>query len=311
MKNKLISIIIPVYNSEKGIKETIDTIILQNDIKLIVGKIEVIIVDNNSSDNTFNIANDFSKDNSFIKVIKQSLIQSSYASRNYGAQNSLGKYLFFLDADMLLGEDCLKLIIREINNREIDYAAFNIKMKLTSFSLSSKMNFLRGFNIKESIINHNYTPTCALLVKKSVFNLVGGFIPSLVSGGDFVFGVEVKTRGKKQEYFDHIELFHPTRNTYKSLVSKSKRIARGNVQLAVKNREKYYYLYKRHFRLSNFKPRNPFSYLKAFKKLNIHFSLMDFFLSPFFHIPIALVRLNHAISFYKKQKNAYKVFKKN
>ena len=71
MKNKLISIIIPVYNSEKGIKETIDTIILQNDIKLIVGKIEVIIVDNNSSDNTFNIANDFSKDNSFIKVIKQ------------------------------------------------------------------------------------------------------------------------------------------------------------------------------------------------------------------------------------------------
>jgi len=304
MKNKLLSIVIPVFNSEKGIIDTLNSIITQNDIDLLKEKVEVIVVDNNSTDNTLALANDFSNTNNFIKVVKQDVIQSSYASRNFGVENSEGEYLFFIDSDMMLSKDCIKLIFEEIGKQQIDYAAFNVKMKLTSESLSSKMNFLRGFNIEGSILNHHYTPTCALLVSKSVFALVGGFLPYLESGGDFIFGITVFSHKKKQVYFNHIELYHPTRNTYKSLISKSKRVARGNVQLAIENKEKYNYLYKRHFKFSNFKPRNPFSYKKAFKKHNISFSLKDFLLSPFFHIPIALIRLNHAISFFKKQKNA-------
>lgn len=304
MKNKLLSIVIPVFNSEKGIIDTLESIIAQNDIDLFKKMVEVIVVDNNSTDNTLDLAMSFSKTNNFIKVVEQNLIQSSYASRNYGVENSSGDYLFFIDSDMIMSKDCLKLIFEEIKKKQIDYAAFNVKMKLTSNSLSSKMNFLRGFNIKDSITNHHYTPTCALLVSKSVFNVVDGFLPHLESGGDFIFGITVYSLNKKQVYFDHIELYHPTRNTYKSLISKSKRVARGNVQLAIENKEKYNYLYKRHFKLSNFKVRNPFSYKKAFKKNNISFTIKDFLLSPFFHIPISLIRLNHAISFFKKQKNA-------
>ena len=303
MKNKLLSVIIPVFNSEKGITDTLNSIITQNDIDLLKEMVEVIVVDNNSTDNTLALAKGFSKTNNFIKFVEQHLIQSSYASRNFGVENSVGEYLFFIDSDMIMSKDCLKLIFEEIKKQPIYYAAFNVKMKLTSNSLSSKMNFLSGFNIEDSIINHHYTPTCALLVSKSVFDLAEGFLPYLESGGDFVFGVKVYSHEKKQVYFDHIKLYHPTRNTYKSLILKSKRIARGNVQLAIENKEKYNYLYKRHFKLSNFNLKNPFSYKKAFKKHNISFSLKDFFLSPFFHIPIALIRLNHAISFFKKQKN--------
>lgn len=302
MKNKLLSVIIPVFNSEKGIIDTLNSIITQKNIETIKEIIEVIIVDNTSTDNTFTIATSFTNTNDYIKVVKQNLIQSSYASRNFGVENSVAEYLFFIDSDMILSKDCLKLIFEEIKKQQIDYAAFNVKMKLASTSLSSKMNFLRGFNIEGSILNNHYTPTCALLVSKTVFDLVGGFLPYLESGGDFIFGVTVFSHEKKQVYFDHIELYHPTRNKYKSLISKSKRIARGNVQLAIENKEKYNYLYKRHFRLSNFMPRNPFSYQKAFKKNNISFSLKDFIISPFFHIPISFLRLMHAIKFHKKIK---------
>ena len=114
MKNKLLSIVIPVFNSEKGIIDTLESIIAQNDIDLFKKMVEVIVVDNNSTDNTLDLAMGFSKTNNFIKVVEQNLIQSSYASRNYGVENSSGDYLFFIDSDMIMSKDCLKLIFEEI-----------------------------------------------------------------------------------------------------------------------------------------------------------------------------------------------------
>jgi len=294
-----LSIIIPVYNSENGIKDTLDSIIKQNLPEEKKLNIEVIVVDNNSSDNTFNIAKIYSKKNKFIRIFRQNEIQGSYASRNFGEKKSTGEFLLFIDADMILEKNVLKYIFIEIYKSKLDYAAFNVKMKLSSNSLTSKMNFLRGFNIENSIKYHNYTPTCALLVSRTVFKYVHGFNSKLESGGDFVFGVKVFQNNFKQSYFDHILLFHPTRTAYKSLISKSNRVARGNVQLAIENPNKYLYLYKRHFKLSNLKPKNPFSIQRVLKENNLNFRLVDFFISPFFHIPISLIRMLHAKNFYK------------
>lgn len=294
-----LSIIIPVYNSEIGIKDTLNSIVGQNISERFFSHVEVIVVDNNSSDNTFNIANSYSKQNKFIRTFRQNEIQGSYASRNFGESKSVGEFLLFIDADIVLEKNGLKYIFNKINESEIDYAAFNVKMKLSSNSLTSKMNFLRGFNIENSIKYHNYTPTCALLVSKKVFKHVGGFNSSLESGGDFVFGVKVFQNNFKQNYFDDILLFHPTRTTYKSLISKSNRVARGNVQLAIENPSKYILLYKRHFKFSNLKPKNPFSFQRVFKENNFNFRFVDFLITPFFHIPIALIRMLHAKKFHQ------------
>tara|TARA_B100000989_G_scaffold200473_1_gene151552 strand:- start:14109 stop:15011 length:903 start_codon:yes stop_codon:yes gene_type:complete len=293
-----ISIIVPVFNDEEGIKDTLNSIKSECDKELEKVKLEVIVVDNNSNDKTYEIAKSYNND--YIRVYKQDKIQGSYASRNFGVKKSKGHFLLFIDSDMIFEKNHFKRILLKIKNDNVKYAGFNVKMKLTKQSLSGKMNYLKGFDIKNSIIKHHYTPTCALLISRDVFNSTGGFEDNLESGGDFVFGQKVRSLKYNQTYLKDIIIYHPTRNNYLSLIKKSNRVARGNAQLALLNPKKYNYLYKRHFKLKNFKIRNPFSYSKAFAKNQIEFSFFEFLLSPFFYIPISILRAFHVKSYYKK-----------
>ena len=298
IKNKLLSIIIPVFNDEKGIKDTLNSIRHECDKEFEKVNLEVIVVDNNSKDKTYEVAKSYI--NNYIRVYRQDKIQSSYASRNFGVKKSSGDFLFFIDSDMIFEKNHFKRILNKIKNNNIKYAGFNVKMKLTKRSLSAKMNYLKGFDIENSINKHHYTPTCALLISREVFNSTGGFEDSLESGGDFVFGEKVHSLKYQQIYLKDIIIYHPTRNNYLSLIKKSNRIARGNAQLALLNPKKYNYLYKRHFKLKNFKISNPFSYRRAFAKNQIKFSFFEFLLSPFFYIPISILRAIHVKLYYKK-----------
>lgn len=294
MKN-YISIIIPVYNSENGIKDTLDSINEQTYLSNYKNNLEVIVVDNNSNDNTYDIANSYSSQ--MIKVYKQDLIQGSYASRNFGVSKAKGTHFLFIDADVILSKNVLDLVFTNINKLNIDYCGFNVIMKLNTTSLSSKINFLRGFNVKRNLKFLNYTPTCALLTSRQCFESVNGF-ENLESGGDLLFGQKTHNNKYKQMYFDNIKFYHPTRADYKSLISKSNRVARGHAQLAIYDPGNYKYLYLRHFNLSNFRPKNPFTFLVVFKKNKLPISLLEFFLVSFFHIPISVIRLFHVKKYY-------------
>jgi len=112
-----ISIIIPAYNSERFIKECISNI-----LKKIDKKIELIIVNDNSSDNTKKICHKLlnGKKNTRIINLKKNLGVS--VARNIGIRESKGKYLIFLDSDDLLLKQTLSKInklIDESNNKDI------------------------------------------------------------------------------------------------------------------------------------------------------------------------------------------------
>ena len=98
MNKPLISIIIPTYNRETFIIETIKSVINQN-----VQNWECFIIDDGSTDNTEELVNNLIKDYNNIKFIKREK-QSKGASvcRNIGAQNANGDYLVFLDSDDLI-----------------------------------------------------------------------------------------------------------------------------------------------------------------------------------------------------------------
>ena len=253
---------------------------------------------NNSNDNSYEIAKSFS--NSEIQVFKQNEIQGSYATRAYGVKKSSGNYFLFIDADVIFSSNALDSIFKLILKNEVKYAGFNVKMKLCSNSLSSKMNFIKGFNVKRCIEKDRYTPTCALLVEKKVYINCGGFDESLESSGDYIFGLTVSQLKINQLYIENIEFYHPTRITYQSLISKSNRIARGHVQLYFKDKENYGNLYAGHFKLKNFIPKNPFTYKKIFKIYGFDFGLKEFLFTPFFYIPISFIRLFHAYNYFKK-----------
>lgn len=96
MNNKLVSILIPLYNSEKYIQKTIESCLNQS-----YQNIEIIIVDDGSSDNSFTIALEFSKSYNNIFVYQQPNSGAPKA-RNLAFEKSKGDYIQYLDADDLL-----------------------------------------------------------------------------------------------------------------------------------------------------------------------------------------------------------------
>ena len=88
-----ISVVVPVYNVGDVLKNTLDSIVNQT-----YKDIEIICVDDGSTDNSYEILKDYeSKDNRFI--VLQQVHQNAGAARNLGLKKSTGKYIYFLDSD--------------------------------------------------------------------------------------------------------------------------------------------------------------------------------------------------------------------
>lgn len=90
----LFSIIIPAYNCEKYVDKTIESIVQQN----VNVDYEIIIIDDGSTDHTFDICYIYAKKYSFISVYNQTN-QGVSVARNEGIKKAKGQYIMFLDAD--------------------------------------------------------------------------------------------------------------------------------------------------------------------------------------------------------------------
>ncbi len=101
---KKISIIIPVYNVEKYLKKCLDSVIKQS-----YKNLEIIMVDDGSTDNSLNICLDYQKKDFRIKVIHQENKGLS-AARNRGFEESTGEYIWFIDSDDFIEENSIEVI---------------------------------------------------------------------------------------------------------------------------------------------------------------------------------------------------------
>lgn len=110
-----VSVIIPVYNAEKHIEKQLNAVVSQT-----LKKIEIIIVNDGSTDNTELIIKRFSKHDDKIILINQKN-QKQGSARNNGYRNAKGEYIIFLDADDWIEKDFLeKMYIRaKIDNLDV------------------------------------------------------------------------------------------------------------------------------------------------------------------------------------------------
>lgn len=112
MEEKLVSIIIPAYNVSEYISRGIESCVSQT-----YGKIEIIIVDDGSTDHTWDIISDWQKSDSRIKAVRQENCGVS-VSRNVGLEYARGEYVLFLDGDDWLEQDAVEYLIRIKGVRE-------------------------------------------------------------------------------------------------------------------------------------------------------------------------------------------------
>ena len=105
----LVSIIIPVYNVEDYVRHTLDSVLNQG---LGLGQIEVIAVDDGSTDDSGRILDAYAAQYDYFVVRHQENSGGPGGPRNRGIEIASGKYLFFLDADDELTENALRDLVR-------------------------------------------------------------------------------------------------------------------------------------------------------------------------------------------------------
>lgn len=111
----LISVIIPVYNVAKYLKECVESVLTQT-----FEDFEILLVDDGSTDNSGEICDEFSLENKKIKALHKKNGGLSSA-RNYGMLHSTGKYIIFLDSDdYWMDKDILSLLIEKAESENLD-----------------------------------------------------------------------------------------------------------------------------------------------------------------------------------------------
>lgn len=123
MKDNLVSIITPVYNAERFINNTIDSVINQEHKNW-----EMILVDDCSTDNSEKIIREYIKKDNRIKYIKLEKNSGAAISRNIAIKNAQGRYIAFLDSDDIWTSNKLKVQIDFMKKNNIGFSFSNYQV---------------------------------------------------------------------------------------------------------------------------------------------------------------------------------------
>ena len=163
-KNIKFSIIVPVYNVGKYIKDCMESLKEQT-----FKNFEVIVVNDGSTDNSKKILDKYKSDN--IKIIKQKN-QGLSVARNNGVKQSRGEYLIFLDGDDYLETNALEILDKSIHNEDvIRYQLKEITEEKEIISEVSQTSFssIKGTEAFEKIVKFKYVENAWLYYYKAEF----------------------------------------------------------------------------------------------------------------------------------------------
>lgn len=113
-----ISVIMPCYNIEKYVEETLKSVLNQS-----FKDYEIICLNDGSTDGTLQILNRYQELYSNIRVISNENHGVAY-ERNIGIQSSKGKYIYYMDSDDLIKENCLETLYNYAENDNLDVVYF-------------------------------------------------------------------------------------------------------------------------------------------------------------------------------------------
>ena len=123
-QNPKVSIIIPIYNTEKYLKKCLNSITNQS-----YKNLEIILIDDGSTDNSGKIADEYAKKDTRIKVIHQKNAGQS-AARNRGLKIASGEYISFVDSDDEIAKTFIKDLLQpSLSSKEVSITVCGIRYK--------------------------------------------------------------------------------------------------------------------------------------------------------------------------------------
>lgn len=195
-----LSIIIPAYNCEKYVGRCIQSLVdamTDEDFT----KIEILLVNDGSTDKTFDILMDYEERYAFIRVVDQRN-QGVSAARNIGLFMSDGKYVTFIDADDYVESNLYSSVIRATKEFEFDVLCYG--MTEISGTKNDEIKFMHHNKFEDFVKYPKYmNSVCNKLFKRSIIEETGiKFNESMVTCEDLLFVFEVFTKAKDIRYID-------------------------------------------------------------------------------------------------------------
>ena len=167
--NCILTVIIPMYNAENTIVICLNSILNQT-----YKAIEVIIVDDCSTDNSYNIVENYVKENNNFKLYKTEVNGGCYVARNLGIKKSTSKLITFHDADDISYEERYEIQINIMLKKKIILCGCNFTRLKDSIVLEDYKN-----NIQNQIQKYNFCNgrfgLVTLIYVKEIFNKFGLF----------------------------------------------------------------------------------------------------------------------------------------
>ena len=200
MANKdlpLVSIIMPSYNHGRFIKKSIDSIIAQTYTNW-----ELIIIDNNSSDNTKDILEKY-KDLNQIKVLFVNNNGLIGYSRNRGIEVSKGEIIAFIDSDDIWYSNKLNFCVPYLNKFDFVYHRTEIFLNSEErIKKSSIMNTKLGYSVtKNLMLNGNPIVNSSVITKKSILADIGGINETKMINRSVDYHTWLKISTKTNKFF--------------------------------------------------------------------------------------------------------------
>ena len=203
-----ISIIIPVYNTEKFLKACINSLIKQS-----FKNCEFIFVDDGSTDDSCNLIRSYKKKDNRIKLIMQKNKGVSSA-RNIGILNSNGKYIGFVDSDDYIDSDMYEILYKEMQTEDSDVIISNFEEELNGTKNIKTYNLIKNKKMDKTYIQNNIVSffikddslntVCNKLYKKSIIDEYNIRFPKgLPLGEDGIFNMIYFSKCNSCKYIDY------------------------------------------------------------------------------------------------------------
>ena len=255
------SVIIPLFNKEKFVKNAINSILQQT-----FSDYEIIIVEDCSSDKSWNVVSKINSDK--IKILQHDKNKGLSASRNTGIKNSNARFVTFLDADDVWKPTYLEKI------RALIAQFPDAKLWATNYEELYPNNVIvqpknNSTNIEKDTMIADFFQTslaqplycsCSLCVEKSVFDTIGLYDEKITFGEDIDFNIRANNQFKlaySNAVLVTYTMFSENQITNTSLKDKVIPDFDSYEALATKNHhlKKYLdfnrYVFAKHFRLEN------------------------------------------------------------
>jgi glycosyltransferase involved in cell wall biosynthesis len=179
----LVSIVVPTRNSEAHLRNCLESLRAQT-----YNSIEIIVIDNFSSDQTLEIAHKMA-DFVFLAGPERS------AQVNFGLMKSHGEYVFRVDSDFILDKEVVSQCVQKAH---LGFAA--VVVHNTPCAEISRLAALRKFEV--DLYKYDLTHSAARFVRKDAYLRLGGYNPSITAGEDYDFQNRLTKAGISTGFID-------------------------------------------------------------------------------------------------------------